>query len=88
MARHRLAAFLSTLIIFGVIAPGTVHGGEEEQFLHRSADEAVELLIDTDMGLDDVRAIFALLADTLIDIHCIVTVEGSASIGKGLDNLI
>ena len=47
-----------------------------------------EIVIDTDMGLDDVRAIFALLADTSSAVVGIVTVEGSASIGKGTDNLI
>lgn len=46
------------------------------------------LVVDTDMGLDDVRAVFALLADQSIEIECFVTVEGSASIGKGLDNLL
>jgi len=47
-----------------------------------------DIIIDTDMGLDDVRAIFALLADSACAIQGIVTVEGSASLGKGTDNLI
>lgn len=47
-----------------------------------------EIIIDTDMGLDDVRAIFALLADTTSTVLGIITVEGSASLGKGTDNLI
>lgn len=45
------------------------------------------IVVDTDMGLDDVRALFALLAAD-IDIHAIVTVEGSAAVGKGTDNLV
>jgi formylmethanofuran dehydrogenase subunit E len=49
---------------------------------------AREIVIDTDMGLDDVRAIFALLADSASTVLGIVTVEGSASLGKGTDNLI
>jgi formylmethanofuran dehydrogenase subunit E/inosine-uridine nucleoside N-ribohydrolase len=47
-----------------------------------------DIIVDTDMGLDDVRAIFALLADTSSSVLGIVTVEGSASLGKGTDNLI
>jgi formylmethanofuran dehydrogenase subunit E len=47
-----------------------------------------EIIIDTDMGLDDVRAIFALLADSTSTVHGIVTIEGSSSLGKGTDNLI
>lgn len=45
------------------------------------------IVIDTDMGLDDVRAIFALLASNS-DIHAIITVEGSAAVGTGTDNLV
>jgi formylmethanofuran dehydrogenase subunit E len=47
-----------------------------------------EIIIDTDMGLDDVRAIFALLADSTSTVLGIVTIEGSSSLGKGTDNLI
>jgi formylmethanofuran dehydrogenase subunit E len=45
-------------------------------------------IIDTDMGLDDIRALMALLADSTINIQGILTVEGSAAIGKATDNLI
>lgn len=45
------------------------------------------IIVDTDMGLDDVRALFAMLAAD-IDIHAIVTVEGSAAVGKGTNNVI
>lgn len=47
-----------------------------------------EIIIDTDMGLDDVRALFVLLADSATTVNGILTVEGSASLGKGTDNLI
>jgi inosine-uridine nucleoside N-ribohydrolase len=40
------------------------------------------------MGLDDARAILAMLADSTIIIDALVTVEGSASVGKATDNLI
>ncbi|MGD9140356.1 MAG: nucleoside hydrolase [bacterium] len=46
------------------------------------------VVVDTDMGLDDVRAVFALLADSTLHIEAFVTVEGSAALGKGTDNLI
>lgn len=46
------------------------------------------VMVDTDMGLDDVRAIFALLADSTLDLEAFLTVDGSASPGKGADNLI
>lgn len=48
----------------------------------------VSLIVDTDMGLDDARAILALLSDTRVDVHAFIVTEGSASIGKGADNLI
>ncbi len=47
-----------------------------------------DIVIDTDMGLDDVRALFAILADSTAAVLGIATVEGSASLGKGTDNLI
>jgi inosine-uridine nucleoside N-ribohydrolase len=46
------------------------------------------LIVDTDMGLDDVRAIFALLGDSTADLRAVITVEGSAAVGKATDNLI
>ena len=46
------------------------------------------VLLDTDMGLDDVRAIMAVLADTSLKVRHILTVEGSAALGAGTDNLI
>jgi hypothetical protein len=46
------------------------------------------VLVDTDMGIDDVRAIFALLADSSIVIDAFLTVGGSAALGRGGDNLV
>ena len=54
----------------------------------QTAGRMLNIIIDTDMGLDDVRAIFALLSDSSCSVRCIVTIEGSASLGKGTDNLI
>jgi hypothetical protein len=46
------------------------------------------LVVDTDMGLDDVRAVFALVGSPVIEIAAFCTVDGSASAAKGADNLI
>jgi len=46
------------------------------------------IVVDTDMGLDDARSLFALLADETIDIEAVVVTEGSASLEHGLANLI
>ena len=45
------------------------------------------LVVDTDLGLDDVRALFALLNTDTLDLTGVVTTEGSASLGKATDNL-
>ena len=50
--------------------------------------DRLSLIVDTDMGLDDIRALLALLADSTINIQGILTMEGSADLGKGADNLI
>ncbi|UCF06488.1 MAG: nucleoside hydrolase [bacterium] len=79
-----LAAALSVLAL--VLAPLRAPGYEDAE---TSGDRShIDLIVDTDMGLDDVRAVLALLADTTVEISGIVTVEGSASGGKGLDNLL
>lgn len=63
-----------------------------EVFAHEDISSAPshsrQIIIDTDMGLDDVRALFAFFGSTDIKIRGIISVEGSAAIGKGLDNLI
>ena len=53
----------------------------------RGNDE-ISVLVDTDMGLDDVRALLAMFACEHVDIHGLVTVEGSSSLGTGTDHLI
>jgi formylmethanofuran dehydrogenase subunit E len=45
------------------------------------------LVVDTDMGLDDVRALFALLPAAGSRTGAIVVTEGSASRAKGIENL-
>jgi len=46
------------------------------------------VVVDTDMALDDVRALLALLAEPRLELLAVVTVEGSASLGRGTDNLV
>ncbi len=45
------------------------------------------LVVDTDMGLDDVRALFALLPGAGKRVGCVVVTEGSASRARGIENL-
>jgi len=86
MERHRIDS-LSNFLFFVLAALGLFSCAAPEQ--HAADDQSVRpLLVDTDMGLDDVRALFALLIAHEVDICGIVTVEGSASIGKGTDNVI
>ncbi len=51
------------------------------------ASDPWRLVVDTDMGLDDVRALFALLPDAGARIGCVVVTEGSASCAEGVENL-
>ncbi|MDD3642677.1 MAG: nucleoside hydrolase [Candidatus Krumholzibacteria bacterium] len=46
------------------------------------------LIVDTDMGLDDARALFILAGFPGVDIEIVMTVEGSAAAGTGADNAI
>jgi len=55
---------------------------------HNDVSKREVIIVDTDMGLDDVRAIYALLACSQYKINAFITVEGSASLGKACDNLI
>jgi len=80
-----LALLISSL---AVVTAGSALGSDHRKGERAHPHEAFEIIVDTDMGLDDVRAIFTLLADTTVDIRGIITVEGSASIGRGLDNLL
>jgi inosine-uridine nucleoside N-ribohydrolase len=52
------------------------------------SEQARSVYIDTDMGLDDMRTIMAVLADTSLVVKGITIVEGSAALGAGTDNLI
>jgi pyrimidine-specific ribonucleoside hydrolase len=47
----------------------------------------IPVLVDTDMGLDDVRALALILSDPHLDVKAVVTSEGSASPQAGLRNL-
>lgn len=49
--------------------------------------EKIELIIDTDMALDDVRAVAAILGSGKSDIRVIICAEGSASIETGYKNI-
>jgi formylmethanofuran dehydrogenase subunit E len=70
-----ITAAVAIIIIYLAWAPG--------------AERApVRAVVDTDMGLDDVRAVLALLADPSVEVRAFVSIEGSASLGKGTDNLI
>jgi len=77
MLRRIIVIAFAALLVAQPAARGEQHAGR-----------APNIIIDTDMGLDDVRAIFALLADSACTVRGIVTIEGSASLGRGTDNLI
>lgn len=47
-----------------------------------------KLVIDTDMGLDDARAITALAVSEKVDIVAVITVDGSVPPGKGAENVL
>jgi formylmethanofuran dehydrogenase subunit E len=78
MTKRILAIVVSVLLTVPAAITGLPH----------DARRIPTIVVDTDMGLDDARAVFALLADTTCEVHAFVTVEGSASIGRGTDNLI
>jgi inosine-uridine nucleoside N-ribohydrolase len=88
MTRHGVAVYSPAVMLLvclglGMAVPGAAHR------LEAAAPGAVRnLILDTDMGLDDARAIFALLADSTIDLRAIITVEGSAALGRATDNVI
>lgn len=94
--KGRFSAFIAPcLILFGltvlcVFSPAEVSAHTDH---HEAPAEEItgfiprHIIVDTDMGLDDIRAIFALLADSTVSIDAFVTVGGSAAPGKGADNL-
>lgn len=73
---------LGALTVVGLAAQGKP---ESEQ---STRPQPRRLIVDTDMGLDDVRAIFALLAAENLDLEGVVTTAGSASLGRATDNLV
>jgi hypothetical protein len=82
-------AVLGLAIIFaGTPAGVSAHTDHHEAAAEEAAGVSPRrVIVDTDMGLDDIRAVFALLADSTIHIDAFVTVGGSAAPGKGADNL-
>jgi inosine-uridine nucleoside N-ribohydrolase/formylmethanofuran dehydrogenase subunit E len=62
------------------VSPGSA--GEDD------SNEMPAVVVDTDMGLDDVRALFALVTADGVELAAVATVEGSASAGRGTDNAI
>lgn len=81
ITRDLIPGLLLPLLMF-VFVLGVDHAGGHGE------DDRI-LIVDTDMGLDDLRALYALLVgQDGLSIHGLVTVEGSASLGKGTDNLI
>jgi inosine-uridine nucleoside N-ribohydrolase len=52
------------------------------------AAPARKVIVDTDMGLDDIRAIAALLAAPDVRILAFTVVEGSSSVERGTENLL
>ena len=69
-----LAAFLAVHLI--VITPGAAH------------EQRTSIIVDTDMALDDVRAIVLLLSSQHVAVTAFVTSDGSSSPEAGYDNLI
>jgi formylmethanofuran dehydrogenase subunit E len=69
------------VLLIGLAGEGHAHTGH-------LPESGRQVVVDTDMGLDDVRAVFALLADSTVQIDAFVTVSGSAAPGKGTDNLV
>jgi inosine-uridine nucleoside N-ribohydrolase len=64
----------------------TCKDGKKQEFSVDTGKKQV--IVDTDMGLDDMRAIIALLADTSTTVRGFVVNTGSADRGAGADNLI
>jgi len=50
--------------------------------------DRTKLIVDTDMGLDDARALFVLAGAPGVDVEIVMSVEGSTAAGKGADNAI
>lgn len=68
-----LAIFLAACLLVG--APGAAH------------EQRTPVIVDTDMALDDVRAIILLLSSPHVAVTAFVTSDGSSSPATGSDNL-
>jgi|GEM_PF-301013 len=91
MAFRRLLPTLVVPVVIAVLLTAVACAAAGETALAPEVEHenhALQVLIDTDMGLDDVRALFALLAVPWLDVEGIVVTEGAASLGRGMDNLI
>jgi pyrimidine-specific ribonucleoside hydrolase len=73
--RYAVRLFLVFFLICLIAAPGAGH------------ELRIPVLVDTDMGLDDVRALALILSDPHLEVKAIVTSEGSASSQAGARNL-
>lgn len=82
-----LSIVLAALLLVAALVSGD---SGPAQHSHTSDEHpgASAVIVDTDMGLDDVRAIFALIGSEHVKIEAILTVDGSASAAKGADNVI
>jgi pyrimidine-specific ribonucleoside hydrolase len=72
---YAVRLFLVFSLICLTVVPGAGHGLR------------IPVLVDTDMGLDDVRALSLILSDPHLDVKAVVTSEGSASLQAGMRNL-
>ena len=88
MTCKRLPVILPGIALLGLLVLSCALPTGARAHLDHSDVTERHVIVDTDMGLDDVRAIFALLADSTISVDAFVTVGGSAALGKGADNLI
>lgn len=71
--------FLLVLVLFAGLVPLNLVRGDAAK---------PHLVVDTDMGLDDVRALFALLGTDQVELESIVVTGGAASLAKGVEHAI
>ncbi len=89
MSRNKFTRTIMPAVSVFIILSYALASASDHQHVERTGDHGhIRVLIDTDMGLDDVRALFALVGSDRAEIPGIVVVEGSASLGKGTDNLL
>ena len=78
----------SLIWLVAVLGAAPAMAEEMEHHSHHGHGGPDPVIVDTDMALDDVRAIYALLAEPGVVVNGLATVEGSASLGRGTDNLV